>query len=312
MHLLPQTTFNHWVIQTFRTTTSFPTMDFRSRKRPADTQEADWVAGEDRFVLQQAKKKAAIRVKEGRAKPIDWLAVTLRFIDPSRDPFDDEVTDADLDIVNPEGVFEGLDMAQLLELEKDIDVYASLETNQTNLDFWNTMEIICKDRRQKSQPGGPKGRSQEAVSAEVDRLFSSKTYDELNALERQIRTKLRSNEPIDFEYWEGLLRNLVSWKARVKLRQVSQSIVQNQLQGLRIQQEGEAERLREKLQGVFKGRLSGNNDVEVPSKANEKLDPEPLLKARAEDKSLQLQDETEFLKRIVSELLSSRLSGTIY
>lgn len=33
----------------------------------------EWVAQEDIFVLKQAKKKAEIRVKEGRAKPIDWL-----------------------------------------------------------------------------------------------------------------------------------------------------------------------------------------------------------------------------------------------
>src|ERR1700716_4138317 len=42
-----------------------------------DEKEREWVAQEDTFVLKQAKKKAEIRVKEGRAKPIDWLAVTL-------------------------------------------------------------------------------------------------------------------------------------------------------------------------------------------------------------------------------------------
>jgi hypothetical protein len=48
-------------------------------KRPvAEAQEAAWVADEDRFVLQQAKKKAAIRAKSGRALPIDWLAMNWR------------------------------------------------------------------------------------------------------------------------------------------------------------------------------------------------------------------------------------------
>ena len=37
----------------------------------------EWVSQEDTFVLKQAKKKAEIRVKEGRAKPIDYLAVTF-------------------------------------------------------------------------------------------------------------------------------------------------------------------------------------------------------------------------------------------
>lgn len=96
----------------------------------------EWVAQEDTFVLKQAKKKAEIRVKEGRAKPIDWLAVTLRVIDPTRNPLDDEIPDSELDLVDPEGVFEGLSQTQLAELEKDIDTFLNLETNAKNRDFW--------------------------------------------------------------------------------------------------------------------------------------------------------------------------------
>jgi len=96
----------------------------------------EWVAQEDTFVLKQAKKKAEIRVKEGRAKPIDWLTVMLRVIDPTRNPLDDEIADSDIDLVDPDGVFEGLSGTQLQDLEKDIDTYISLETNAKNLDFW--------------------------------------------------------------------------------------------------------------------------------------------------------------------------------
>ena len=110
-------------------------------KRSADSQEAEWVAQEDVFVLNQAKKKAQIRVKEGRARPIDWLAVTLRLIDPERDLLDDEIADADLDVVDPDGVFEGLSDSQLSELEKDIDTYAALESSRNNRDYWNVSAI---------------------------------------------------------------------------------------------------------------------------------------------------------------------------
>jgi hypothetical protein len=100
-------------------------------------QEEAWVADEDRFVLQQAKKKAALRVKGGRARPIDWLAVTLRFIDPTKTLLDEEVEDHDLEVVDPNGVFEGLGEAELSELGKDIDHYLTLETNRSNRDYWN-------------------------------------------------------------------------------------------------------------------------------------------------------------------------------
>lgn len=96
----------------------------------------EWVAQEDIFVLKQAKKKAEIRVKEGRAKPIDWLAVTLRVIDPTRDPLDDEIADSELDLIDPDGVFEGLAQGQLAELEKDIETFLGLESNSQNRDFW--------------------------------------------------------------------------------------------------------------------------------------------------------------------------------
>jgi hypothetical protein len=95
------------------------------------------VADEDRFVLAQSKKKAALRVKGGRARPIDWLAVTLRFVDGTKSVLDDEVEDHELEVVDPEGVLEGLDAEELSELEKEIEHYLTLETNRSNRDYWN-------------------------------------------------------------------------------------------------------------------------------------------------------------------------------
>lgn len=95
-------------------------------------------------MLRQAKKKAALRVKGGRAKPIDWLAVTLSIIDPTVKATDDIWEDDDsteMDMVDPEGVFEMLNQAQLEELEKDIDNYVTLENNRKNRDFWTVRHI---------------------------------------------------------------------------------------------------------------------------------------------------------------------------
>lgn len=87
-------------------------------------------------MLKQAKKKAEIRVKEGRAKPIDWLTVTLRVVDPTRNPLDDEISDSEIDVVDPDGVFEGLSPTELQDLEHDIDIFLKLESNAQNRDFW--------------------------------------------------------------------------------------------------------------------------------------------------------------------------------
>lgn len=249
-------------------------------------------------MLQQAKKKAAIRVKEGRAKPIDWLAVTLRFTDSTRSAFDDEVNDAELDIVDPEGVFDGLNVDQLAELEKDIDIYASLESNRTNVEFWHTMGVICKDKRKLVVP---KVRSQDSVSSDVDKLFSAKSLTELEKLETQVKTKLKSDEPIDVEYWENLLQSLVSWKARAKLRSVSQAIVDSQLNGRRQQQAEEASRLQARLARPMQSMTqSSGNDRGILSEGLTVLDPPPLLKPLASDSKLPIQDVRDFLGAIVS------------
>jgi len=109
------------------------------------------VADEDRFVLQQQKKKAALRVKGGRARPIDWLAVTLRFVDPTRDLLDEEVEDQDLEIVDPEGVLEGLSEEDMSVLEKEIDDYLALEANRSNRDYWN-VRWFCRPREALATP----------------------------------------------------------------------------------------------------------------------------------------------------------------
>lgn len=270
-------------------------------KRPADAQEAAWVADEDRFVLQQAKKKAAIRVKGGRAQPIDWLAVTLAVIDPDRNPLDDEVDEADLDLVDPEGVFEGQDAEQLAELEKGIDTYLALETNRSNQEYWNMLKTICHDRRKTSSGKQPAARGVNSVASDLDKLLGPKNLEQLEKLEKQIRSKLSSNEPIDTDYWEHLLQSLLTYKARAKLRKVSQSVLDARLGGLRKQQAAEAAALKSRLEAAqsIEG-IERQPDDESGNEANT-LDPEPLLRLRPEDKALEAMSAKEFAERLTDD-----------
>jgi hypothetical protein len=131
--------------------------DSRGRDNPAkrstNAAEEAWVADEDRFVLQQAKTKAALRVKGGRAKPIDWLAVTLRFVDPTKTIHDQNIDEHTLDVVDPEGVLEGLDPADLSDLEKEIESYLTLETNRSNCEYWSVGSCELIPRAQLTEAG---------------------------------------------------------------------------------------------------------------------------------------------------------------
>jgi hypothetical protein len=315
----PRHDSNNRVSKPPRPTPSGRKPDFRpSRNNDAleDAQTKQWVSQEDAFVLKQAKKKADIRVREGRAKPIDWLAVILRVIDPERDLLEDDEEEVQLDVVDPEGVFEGLNDAQLVELEKDISSYISLETNRQNQDYWKTMQIICNDRRERLKPLGPEGRAVSSVASDVDKLLGPKTYEQLDTLEKQIRAKLRSNEPIDVDYWEQLLRSLLIWKAKAKLKKVYQSVLDSRMDILRKQQQEDAESVRAKLQEILSGPkavVEEGSDNQADSRTSQIVrlqpkfeystvyDPEPMLKLRTEDKSSELVDESAFLQKVVAD-----------
>ncbi|KAK1569847.1 mid region of cactin-domain-containing protein [Colletotrichum navitas] len=200
-----------------------------------DEQSRQFVADEDKFVLKQAKKKADIRVREGRAKPIDLLAFNMRFIDSDRDVFDDDDADLHVDVASPEEVLQGLDEPQLRQLDSDITSYHTLEQNERNRDYWKALQTICADRRQKLKPQGPDARVVSTVSEDIDRILRPKTYEQLEALEAQIKAKLRSNDDIDVDYWEQLLGSLLVWKAKAKLKKICDAISESKAAMLKLQ-----------------------------------------------------------------------------
>lgn len=190
-----------------------------------DEQSEEFVAGEDKFVLRQSKKKADIRVRERRAKPIDFLAFNLRWVDEDRDTLDDDEKDALITVPSPAKVIEGLNEAQLTELEPEVTSYRTLETSARNLEYWNAILALCDDRRRQLAPQGPEGRTVGSVSADVDKILAPKTYEQLEALEKQIRAKLDSNDAsVDTDYWGGLLKSLLVYNAKAQLKKITQSI----------------------------------------------------------------------------------------
>jgi hypothetical protein len=145
-------------------------------------------------------------------------------------------------------------------------------------------------------------------------LLSPKSLKELKVLEEQINDKLQSNEPIDVEYWEQLLRNVAVYKARAELDAVYRTIIESRLDDLRREQRDQAEQAKEKLRLVLANiestsdgadEMSDTRSGALPSRRTtiqfcKQLDPEPLLKLRAEDKSLDVLDEKDFVDKIVS------------
>ncbi|KAJ2902805.1 hypothetical protein MKZ38_000086 [Zalerion maritima] len=223
----------------------------------ADEQSAKYVADEDKFVLHQAKKKADIRVREGRAKPIDLLAFNLRFIDTDRDTFDDQEKDADIGVPSPSAIVEALKDGQLEGLEGDIKSYQTLETEPANKEYWESLQVLRSERLKALAPQGPEGRSVGAVSSDVDNILGPKTYDQLVALGKQIQNKLASDDDIDRDYWESLLKSLQVYKAKAKLKKVYEAIREKRIDLLRTINPAKARFLEEAAAAAVAARAMG-------------------------------------------------------
>lgn len=259
-----------------------------------------WVSKEDEFVLKQSKKKAHIRIKEGRAKAIDWLAVTLDVIDSTKDLLEDDVADSDVEVVNPVGIFEGLDSSQLQELGKEIQSYLTLETNSQNRRYWDSLRIICHDHQARIAPTPLQRQAGNSVSVDVDRLLAPKSAEELVSLKAQVTKKLQSNEPIDVEYWEQLLNNIAVYSAKAALNSIYASVVESRLENYRRSQLAEAAISQTKLEALLSRRCAESSTA-APSDFSKEFDPEPLLKLKSEDKALDTMDERQFLAKMAAD-----------
>ncbi|TGJ81268.1 hypothetical protein E0Z10_g7491 [Xylaria hypoxylon] len=195
-----------------------------------DEQSQRFVADEDKFVLKQSKKKADIRVREGRAKPIDLLAFNLRYVDTDRDVYDDNDADMQIDVPAPVAVIEALDESEASELDAEITSYHTLETNARNREYWTALRTLLTDHRLRLKPMGPEARVVSAVTSDVDRILGPKSFEQLEKLEGQIQAKLRSDEVMDTDYWEQLLKSLQVYKAKARLKKIYDAIRDKQLE----------------------------------------------------------------------------------
>jgi len=83
--------------------------------------------------------------------------------------------------------------------------------------------VVCKGRIERNQQRQQMGVEAAAVvESDIANLLAGKSYEHLVTLQRQIQTKLASREPMDVEYWEGLLKKLLVYKAQVSFLPQSQ------------------------------------------------------------------------------------------
>ena len=206
-------------------------------------------------------------------------------------------------------------------------MYLSLEKLEANLEFWRallivssaSLETLRNERSIGTSAFAAQSRANATVKAEITRLLSGKTYEQLVALQGQVQRKLASGEPVDVEYWEGLLKELIVWKAKGKLRDMHEVVLNNRLEQLRRKQRDEAVRYKEEIKHALHVPAArageGEEEVEdeeedieieeevVQEEWDESLEPVAMSRIPEEFRGYEILEEEEEKQKLVRSLV---------
>lgn len=255
----------------------------RLRREQERAKLGDWEQKELEFHLEQAKRRAQIRIKEGRAKPIDVLAMNLSLATDGAIADEFDAMGLEMEMDEPYTIFQqGLQLEDVEELEKDIRMYLELEHDEMNIEFWKVgrercwqnhfqyllilrllclqaMLVVCDDELSKHRDRISRSRKpgvSAQVLADIDKLLRDKNFEQLTILQKQVEAKLASGGPVDVEYWEALMKGLLVWKAKARLKDMHRIMLRKRLERLREKQKEETE----------DAAAAGGEDVKQPIK----------------------------------------------
>ena len=83
--------------------------ELRMQRLAESAQMSDWLAKDGDFQLEQEKRRASIRIKEKRAKAIDFLSLNLKYAKPfsgDDDPWGSDDAGLEIDLDEPYNIFE--------------------------------------------------------------------------------------------------------------------------------------------------------------------------------------------------------------
>jgi hypothetical protein len=201
----------------------------------------DWEKKEDEFHFDQSKVRSEIRLREGRIKPIDVLS---KHLEPS-DDFDM------LEVDEPYNVFKGLTVKEMEDLHEDLKMHLELDRETpTHIQYWEALMVVCvwelaearkKDTLDRARVRGEQPPAEflaeerglhSSIETDVKNLLEGKTYAQLEALQSQIESQMRSGTAKVVEYWEAVLKRLEIYKAKACLKEIHVKMLRKYLEHL--------------------------------------------------------------------------------
>jgi hypothetical protein len=226
----------------------------------------DWMRKEEEFHLLQQRQRSAIRLVEGREKPIDVLAKNILLFGLS----DEETTNhaavkykerynalneletMEAELEEPHVFLKVLKLNELEDLLVDIDAFRRLERESSGLGgnadsvilrYWDGLHLVTQDEIEYLKSGGANGEHAKVVE-DITKLFEGQSEPTLVKMKDEIITKLRGSamkaatgDTVDVHYWQTVLSQLDVYLAKKELSNLHEKMLVRQLERLEKKKE---------------------------------------------------------------------------
>lgn len=229
-----------------------------------------WSSQEEQFHLQQARLRSKIRIKDGRANPIDLLARYLEVLQGK-----EELPESELH--EPYVYTNGLLPDDLEDLIADIAVYRKVDNTEVAYNYWTNVTIVAED----SVKVQNKDRDQRAginpsVRNDILKIFRGKSLEKLDELASKVQIKIENGHKTgaDINYWESLMNELRGYRAKVALQEQHEEFMKK-VELAQIEHEAEkAKKLAETVEKVsFKAPIQAPKYSRKKEKKEKKEEP---------------------------------------
>ena len=204
----------------------------------------EWQKKEEEFHLLQQRQRSAIRLVEGREKPIDVLAKNLLIFGLSegekkerdqvkyQEKYDamDELENLEAELEEPHVFLKDLKLQELEELLSDIHVFRVLEKDvggydnggeNTVLIYWDALHLVTRAEIQDMKgASGLKdangGNSNSELKREIEKMFEGQSKPALEKMKDEVETKVKAcimggGRPV-YDEKDGSLIDMSYWQ----------------------------------------------------------------------------------------------------
>ena len=253
----------------------------------------DWAKKEEEFHLQQQRQRSAIRLVEGREKPVDVLAKNLLLFGLSEEEKKNRASikyqekynameamkTLEVELEEPYALLKMMKLDELEELRLDIEAFRQLERQARVSDFdaagsdfvlryWDALAIVVDDEIKLLKSGGENG-THAKIAEDVQKIFLGQSEADLKKMKTEVENKLGTNAQVDFDrnYWLSVGEQLDVFLCKSFLSEEHSKMLVRQLERL--------EKRREELARARDSGMSADEQAEESEdvKVEESLDP---------------------------------------